>query len=200
MQRTTRRNLLKAAAIGSVTVTGLGAALGAEPQPDSSSEHAGHQNNGDHDRRKNHTVSFGNWTPSIASPLDRMGADPNPRSRNGHFLIPDPIRIHAGDTVSFVISGFHNLVVYGPDWQPSDIDRTILLTSPPGTFPPLVDDPNHRIYRGLDPRTNPANQDRVEAVAFNERGRFLVICAVLPHFFDSTSGDFVMVGYVDVDG
>jgi hypothetical protein len=198
MEKTTRRNLLKAAAIGSVTATGLGAALGAEPEPGHGGEHAGHQSQGDHDRRNNHTVAFGFWSPSIASPLDRMTGDPNPRTRNGHFLIQNPIRVHAGDTVSFVISGFHNLVVYGPNVEPSDIDRTNLLISPPDTFPPLINDPNHRVYRGLDPRANPANQDRVEAVAFNDPGRFLVICGVLPHFF--AGGNFEMFGYVDVDG
>lgn len=202
MEKTTRRNLLKAAAIGSVTATGLSAALGAEPKPGSGGEHAGHANNDERDRRRdqNHTVSFGNWTPSTAVPLDRMGADPNPRTRNGHFLIPSPIRVHEGDTVSFVISGFHNLLVYGPDWRPSDIDRTLLLVSPPMTFPPLINDPNHRVYRGLDPRANPANQDRVEVVAFNEQGKYLVMCGVLPHFFDATLGDFVMFGYVLVNG
>ena len=202
MRKTTRRHLLQTAAAGGVTAVGLSAAaLGAtEPKKARGDEHGGHQGKGDHDRRSNHTVSFGNWTPSMAAPLDRMGADPNPRTRNGHFLIPDPIRVHAGDTVSFVISGFHNLLVYGPDSQPTDINRTLLLVSPPNTFPPLIDDPSRRIYRGLDPRSIPANQDRVEAVAFNEAGRFMVMCGVLPHFFDAASGDFVMFGYVDVTG
>ena len=207
MEKTTRRNLLRAAAIGGVTATGLSGVLGAERKPVKSDEHGGHQNNGDHDRRNNHTVSFGNWTPSIATPLDRMlpltptgGDGPNPRTRNGHFLIPDPIKVHAGDTVSFIISGFHNLLVYGPDTQPTDINRSLLLISPPNTFPPLINDPNRRIYRGLDPRTIPADQDRVEVVAFNDHGRFMVMCGVLPHFFEAPTGSFVMFGYVDVNG
>ena len=198
MEKTTRRNLLKAAAIGSVTATGLSAALGAEPSPGNGDEHAGHQSQGDHDRRNNHTVSFGNWSPTAIAPVDRMAADPNPRGQNGHFLIPSPVRVHAGDTVSFVISGFHNLLVYGPNAEPADIDRTLLLLSPPMTFPPLINDPSRRVYRGLDPRANPADQDRIEVVAFNERGRYLVMCGVLPHFF--SGGEFVMFGYVDVDG
>lgn len=164
------------------------------------SEHAGHQSIPDHDRRNNHAVSFGNWSPSVAAPLDRMGADPNPRTRNGHFIIPSPVRVLAGDTVSFIISGFHNVLVYGPDTQPADIDRTNLIVSPPMTFPPLINDPDHRVYRGLDPRSNPAVQDRVEVVAFNDVGRFLVMCGVLPHFFDSTTNQFVMFGYVEVNG
>jgi hypothetical protein len=197
MRTTTRRHLLQAAAAGSATAVGLTAIVGAAKTPAVAVGHS-HQNNGDHDRRSNHTVSFGYWSPTAAAPLDRMGADPNPRTRNGHFLIPDPVRVHAGDTVSFIISGFHNLLVYGPDTQPTDIDLTQLLLAP--GFPPLINDANHRVYRGLDPRANPANQDRVEAVAFNDQGRYLVMCGVLPHFFEAATGTFVMFGYVEVNG
>ena len=199
MRKPTRRHVLQAAAAGGVTVVGLGAAaLGAtEPKTGHDGGHGAHQSAGDHDRRANHTVSFGNWTPSTAAPFDRMGADPNDRFRNGHFLIPDPIRVHAGDTVSFIISGFHNLLVYGPNIQPPDIDRTKLLLAP--GFPPLINDDRFRVYRGLDPRAMPGNQDRVEVVAFNEAGRFLVMCGVLPHFFEAPRNEFVMFGYVDVN-
>jgi hypothetical protein len=79
-----------------------------------------------------------------------------------------------------------------------DVDRTKLLLSPPMTFPPLLDDPTDRLYRGLDPRAMPATQDRVEVVGFNTAGRYLVACGVLPHFFDAATQQFVMVGYIDV--
>ena len=197
MRTTTRRHLLQAAAAGGVTAVGLGAAkLGASGVTKARNEHAGHQAGGDHDRRANHTVSFGNWSPSTAEPIDRMTGDPNPRTRNGHFIIPNPIRVHEGDTVSFIISGFHNLLVYGPGTQPTDIDMTKLLLA--AGFPPLIDDPQNRVYRGNDPRATPTIQDRVEAVAFHERGRYLVMCGVLPHFFEAPTGTFVMFGYVDV--
>ena len=192
-----RRDFVTSVLSAGVAVPVLGDSSGAQK---GASEHSGHQDNGDHELRKNHTVSFGAWSPSIFSPLDRMGADPNPRTRNGHFLIPSPVRVHRGDTVSFVISGFHNLVVYGPGTQPGDINRNQLILSPPNTFPPLINDANHRVYRGLDPRANPGVQDRVEAVAFDDLGRFLVICGVLPHFFDAATGEFLMFGYVEVDG
>ena len=74
--------------------------------------------------------------------------------------------------------------------------------SPPMTFPPLIDDPNNRLYRGLDPRpfatAVPPVQDRIEVVGFNTRGRYLVACGVLPHFFDNATQEFVMIGYIDV--
>jgi plastocyanin len=130
--------------------------------------------------------------------IDRFGADPNPRFLNGHFLTPQKVKVRVGDTVSFVISGFHNLLIYGPGTKPEDIDRTLLiLSTPPPPFPPLINDPTDRVYRGLDPRTQ-TTQDRVEVVGFNTKGRYLVMCGVLPHFFDAATQEFVMFGYVDV--
>ncbi len=41
-------------------------------------------------------------------------------------------------------------------------------------------------------------QDRVEVVRFPQAGRYLVICGVLPHFFDPATGEFIMYGYVRV--
>ena len=127
--------------------------------------------------------------------------DPNPRFLNGHDVLPKNLRIRVGDSVTFAISGFHLLLIYRRT-RPENIDRTSLIMSPPMTFPPLIDDANNRLYRGLDPRTYaaavPPVQDRVEVVGFNTRGRYLVICGVLPHFFDAATQEFVMIGYIDV--
>jgi hypothetical protein len=57
-------------------------------------------------------------------------------------------------------------------------------------MPPLIADPNRRIYRGLDPSLVP--QDRVEVVHFDQPGTYLVMCGVLPHFLEG------MVGFVRV--
>jgi hypothetical protein len=191
-----RRDFVTSVLVGSIAVPVIGDS--ATPTA-KQSEHSGHGNHGDKDKSQNHQVSFGHWNPTVAAPVDRMTGDPNPRTRNGHFMTASPIKVRAGDTVSFTISGFHNLLVYGPGTQPADIDRTKLLLSPPGTFPPLINDPTNRVYRGNDPRANPAVQDRVEAVAFNDEGTFLVMCGVLPHFFDAARSEFVMVGFVEVD-
>jgi len=100
--------------------------------------------------------------------------------------------------VNFVLAGFHQVVVYGPDTRPEDIDTTLLLPIP-GAPPTvgIIDDPRNRIYRGLDPRAlspappaapNLLSQDRVEAVSFSTRGTYLVICSVSRHFADGMFG------------
>jgi plastocyanin len=199
--------------VSSVLVGGLAApVIGEGPAPGSNDKgekrkeepHSHGQSNND-ERSINHAVSFGFWSPTPGAPvgttppatIDRFAADPNPRFLNGHALTPNKVKVRVGDTVSFVISGFHNLLIYGPGTKPEDIDRTKLIVSPPMTFPPLIDDSTNRLYRGLDPRTQ-ATQDRVEVVGFNTKGRYLVMCGVLPHFFEAPTQQFVMFGYVEV--
>lgn len=150
------------------------------------------------------TVSFGSW--DTETPLDRFPNN-SPRERNHHRLLPGEVTIKSGGAVNFIISGFHHVLVYGPGTRPEDINRaaTIPTTVQPG--PPLIDDPNNRVYRGLDPSVLPLlpgstppqpMQDRVEVVRLVTRGRYLVICGVLPHFFDAPTGQFIMFGYVTV--
>ncbi len=138
----------------------------------------------------NATVSFGAWMTS--PPLDRFPNVSNTRTSNHHVVIPDVAKIKAGGTVNFIIAGFHQVIIYDDGTQPSDIDitNTVLPTNPPTPPPPLIADPNRRIYRGLDPSLQPA--DRVEVVHFEKPGTYLVICGVLPHFQSGMFG-FVRV-------
>ena len=140
------------------------------------------------------TVSFGQW---LTDPALSRFPDLSPRTANQHLLIPYEATIRAGGSVNFIIAGFHHLAVYGPGITLADIDTTLTVpvTNPPPTppgvvFPPLIDDPAGRVYRGLDPSLFP--QDRVEVVSFAHRGRYLVVCAFLPHFLDNMHG-FVRV-------
>lgn len=131
------------------------------------------------------TVSFGAWVSS--PPHDRFPNVSNTRVFNHHVLIPDEVKIKAGGTVNFIIAGLHQVIVYDDGTQPSDINTglTIPLTNPlPMNSPLLINDPNGRIYRGIDPSTLPQTQwaDRVEVVHFAEPGTYLVICGLLPHF------------------
>jgi hypothetical protein len=165
-------------------------------------EHAGHGSMQAQNQKplRDLEVSFGHWGPSVATPFDRF-TNGNDRTRNVHQIIPNPIRVHAGDSISFIVSGFHNVQIFGPGTQPADIDRTKVLVAT--GFPPIIDDSNHRVYRGVDPRglgtVVGTSQDRVEVVALTDAGRFLVLCGVLPHFFDAPTGQFVMFGFINVE-
>ena len=148
------------------------------------------------------TVSFGEW--DTATPVDRFPNN-SPRTQNAHFLIPGEVTIKQGGSVNFVISGFHHVLVYR-GVRPSDINIS-LTVAPTLGGPPLINDPVGRVYRGLDPSVMPplpgstppqVMQDRVEVVRFPTRGTYLVLCGVLPHFFDAATGQFVMFGYVKV--
>src|SRR5262245_10440480 len=113
-------------------------------------------------------------------PFDRLAAlsppnppntpnDPNPINRNHHQLTPHEVTIQAGGTVNFIVGGFHHILVYDDETQPTNINAMAANSF----FPLLNDDPNKRIYRGLNPQTVP--QDRVETVHFPKRGTFLVM-------------------------
>jgi plastocyanin len=127
------------------------------------------------------TVSFGAWM----TPLDRF---PNfsPIPANHHELLPGEVTIRAGGSVSFIISGFHLILIYGDGKQAADVNTTMLIPPTNQPVPPLINDPNRRIYRGLDPSTVP--QDRAENVTFHEPGVYLVACGVLPHFREGMFG------------
>jgi len=132
------------------------------------------------------TVSFGQWM----TPFSRFPSV-NDRTRNQHLLIPYVATIKAGGSVNFIIAGFHQVLVYAPGTELGDVNGGLLAsttgTPPPGVvFPPLVNDPNNRVYRGLDPSLFP--QDRVESITLADKGTYLVVCGVLPHFNERMHG------------
>lgn len=136
----------------------------------------------------NATVSFGQWMSS--PPLDRFPNFPGSPTTNVHEVSPNVVTIKAGGSVNFIISGLHNIAIYDDGTQPGDINTgaTIPATGVPPV--PLINDPEDRIYRGLDPTLQAV--DRVEVVNFSTPGVYLVICGVLPHFVEG------MYGYVRV--
>ena len=153
--------------------------------------HPGHANAGAapaiEEPLSNATVSFGGWMTT--PPLDRFPND-SPRTANHHALTPEVAKIKAGGTVNFIIGGFHHVLVYDDGTQPGDINTSLTVSPTNQPMPLLINDPDRRIYRGLDPSLLP--QDRVEVVLFAQPGTYLVICGVLPHFQEG------MYGYVKV--
>jgi len=141
------------------------------------------------------TVTFGAWRTDLA--LDRF-PNASPGAANAHVVSPYQATIKVGGSVVFVISGFHQILVYGPDIQPGSINAQITRPStgtPSGA--PLINDPVNRVYGGLDPSTQP--RDRVEAVQFHAEGKFLVICGIQPHFVNDKMYGWVRVLPADSD-
>jgi plastocyanin len=139
----------------------------------------------------NATISFGQRQTDHVPPLDRittpdlaMGAGVNDE------LIPDIVTIKAGGSVNFIIAGLHNPTVYDVGTQPDDISTASPL---PGAAGGIINDPNHRLYRGLDPNVATNPRDRVEVVQFAKPGTYLVICGVFNHFVNSHMFGFVKV-------
>jgi len=218
MEKTTRRNLLRAAAVGGVTATGITGLIGGtgasakEQKPGNGSEHA-HDNRPLTDKRALTVVSFGQWDADPDNPLDRqpINTEPENRLRNIHLMLPFEADVDQGGAVSFNISGVHQVLIYGPGIEFDQLRADwIAANSPvialPMPLPSLVDFAKGRVYRGLNPFAlqyiplspappdTPNNMvvDRIEAVNFKEPGRYLVVCGVVPHFNGR------MFGYVNV--
>lgn len=101
--------------------------------------------------------------------------------------------IRAGTTVRFVVMPAHTAAVYEPGVTPDDIDLSNLTFPGPPGFPPVIDDPVGRLDR-TDLNLNFATGDPIELeVTFEEPGRYLVICEVLPHFVQAK-----MYAWIDV--
>jgi plastocyanin len=213
MEKTTRRHLLKAAALGGATAAGLGAVVGgpssaAAQQPGRGNEHA-HDNRPNAGKRALALVSFGQWDANTALHLDRHPIDTEAerRIRNIHLVLPFEVEVDAGGAVSFMISGVHQILVYaGREY--ADVKAAWEAAGSPVLpgGPGLVEYAADRVYRGLSPfalqypmleaptpeTPNNLVVDRLEAVNFKEPGRYLVVCGVRPHFNEG------MHGYVDV--
>lgn len=179
-----RRDFVGKVGLGSVVLASAGGAAAAAGRDEGHGEH----------RRldgplSNATVSFGAWPAVGEAPLNRLETPAAPVAPNIHALLPQTAMIKAGGAVNYIIAGFHQIAVYRPGTRPSDINTTNLLPIPGA--PPvvgLIDDPENRLYFGLDPRLAAAGQDRVEVVHFGRPGRYLVICAVNVHLADGMYG------------
>ena len=96
--------------------------------------------------------SFGQWDADPARPLDRwpINEEVETRTRNIHLMLPFEAEVDAGGAVSFIISGFHQILIYGPGRELADVKaRAVGLNLPPfGPFPPLVNYTTDLVYRG----------------------------------------------------
>lgn len=194
-----RRQFLTKLSVGSVAAAASVRGVAGVAAPPAQDEHAHPTIPAVFGTLANATVSFGAWesaaegaNPPHNAELDRFPNN-SPGARNYSRITPSTATIQAGGTVNFVISGLHQVVVYGPGKKPEDVN-TALVRSTTGTPAgvPLINDPSGRVYAGLDPSTQ--TRDRVEAVQFPNPGVHLVICGVQAHFVE---GMFSYVNVVD---
>lgn len=179
----------------------LGVSLGCEEQlvqapPDSHQSHALGASDEDVAAKggppASATVRFGN--PDVGSPFP----PPDPHDESFHSIdnvIPSATVISAGGTVNFEMAAFHQAVVYAPGTTPSDIDPsdTNDLTDPGGA----VIIPNFLIDFA-DDAAFVANSPfgfapQSWSMTFDEPGRYLVICAVVPHFVEANMWAWIIV-------
>lgn len=142
-----------------------------------------------------------------------------PGNAANHHVLPDVIKVQVGDVVNFVVAGLHVVRVYDRGVRLQDVRDAIpdeCETNPPpgtpfpasctavvapGPVPVLLSLDLPIYYQGLNSLAPPpappfapisVAQNRVEPVSFLKTGRFLVHCAVLPHFNDN------MIAWVEV--
>ena len=116
----------------------------------------------------------------------RFGPE-HPSSHARDNISPNTVVIQAGGTVTFEVLAPHKVAIYEPGVEPEDIRLIPGVTlfdqvGPPG--PPFVpnffiDEPIGRIF--LDPAAAFGPPHSVDWT-FDDPGRYLVICAVTPHF------------------
>jgi hypothetical protein len=142
----------------------------------------------------NATVSFGGWPGPLpdGKEFDRNNPPLPPPAPppNLHAMVPHIATIREGGTVNFIIAGLHQVIVYGDGKKPEDVVTTPVIV--PGIPPPVINDPDRRIFRGILPVTG-VPFDRVEVVQFTRRGLYLVICGIRPHFVNDDMYGWVRV-------
>ena len=137
----------------------------------------------DRDERDNERNKRSSVTVSFGAGLNTA----QPGNAANHHVLPAVIRVKAGGVVNFAVAGFHHIFIYLPGKTPAQV-----VVPAAGLF---INDLDRLYYRGIAPAggpppgtpatAEPSNaSNRVASVSFAERGTYLVICNVRPHFLD----------------
>lgn len=132
------------------------------------------------------TIQFGQ--PEVGSPFPPSSEhDESAHAKDN--LAPRTVVIDKGGTVTFnVPAGAHQIAIYAPGTNPEDINTAALTSLCPGPTPRLINDPTNRVAL----ITHACGSDWQAQYTFDTPGRYLVICAFLPHF------NVGMYGWVEV--
>lgn len=124
------------------------------------------------------TMQFGQ--PNVGS--DYPPAPPHDQSAHAKDnVVPRTVVIDKGGKVTFNTFGVHQIGIYAPGTEPEDIDTSDLVQMPancPAFAPLLIDDDTNRVASYTHACGGPWSVER----QFDEPGKYLVICAFLPHF------------------
>jgi len=119
------------------------------------------------------TVRFGN--PSAGSPFPPPAFDHDSSSNARDNLIPRTSVISAGGNVTFVVAGFHQVMIYEPGTAPEDI---VVPPFPPNLFMNF----DGGLLLAAGPPAGVQGSWTPPAGTFSSPGRYLVLCNVTPHF------------------
>ena len=135
------------------------------------------------------TMKFGRT--NVGSPFPPpAGHDASTHAQDA--LQPRTVVVSVGGEVTFEVAPFHKLAIYDDGTRPADIDISLLEEAgTPFPFPPIIDDPTNRLVRLGDLAVDGPAVSR--SFTFDEPGRYLVICEVLPHFADNGMYGWVIV-------
>lgn len=140
-----------------------------------------------------------------------------PGNAANHVIFPKEIKVKTGGVVNFAVAGFHDIVIFKPGFKLEDLKDVgggqfpvtppifVIPADPAAPLPASLAALGDKIYyRGLNPAGgplatpfagNPANgSNRMEPIAFLEKGTYLVICNIRGHLLDG------MYAYVKVTG
>jgi plastocyanin len=122
----------------------------------------------------------------------------HPSSHARDNMIPTTVVIQAGGTVTFQVQAPHRVAIYDSGTQPEDIRLipgvTLFDHVGPGGPPFIpnfyIDEPNGRLYIEATPAFSAPHD---VSYTFAQPGKYLVICAITPHF-----ASYKMYGWVEV--
>jgi plastocyanin len=132
------------------------------------------------------TIQFGQ--PNVGSSFPpSAGHDQSSHAKDN--LVPRTVVIDRGGTVTFVVPpGVHQIAIYAPGKNPDDINTAALIPLCPGSAPRIINDAILRVAL----ITHACASSWQAHYTFDTPGRYLVICAFLPHF------QVGMYGWVEV--
>jgi hypothetical protein len=189
-----RREFVGKVGAGSAALV-AGGVMAGSMAGDVAAQHGGHAHENVNGPLANATVSFGAWPPGDRTAPPPPGQPPP----NLHQLVPSVTTIKRGGTVNFIVAGLHQIVAYGQGKTPDDVRAAVKLGKvaemPPAAvpLPPVIDDEDRRVFRGVFPSLFFPIVDRVEVVQFTRPGVYLVICAIVPHFINDDMYGWVRV-------